>query len=203
MVFDREKLETVVLDICCSVPQSELGAVKLNKVLYFLDMRAHVELGVAVTGSDYVKQKYGPTCAQLPSTLTKMIKEGDLSRRRVGYFGREKWEFIAKKKSKHSLLTSEEHRLLHDVIDFVCFKHSAASISEFSHQTPWKMTKMGEKIPYFTAQFLYPRKLTPRVLEAFCAGVAEIEAAGLGKNSLDSEPTSSFRERIQAEISPQ
>jgi hypothetical protein len=200
MIFDQNKLETVILTACWAGSPDQLGAVKLHKVLYFLDMRGFIELGASVTGADYVKQQFGPICAQLQITLEKMEHAGSIAINSANYFGNKKYEYTPQKKPKSGILSCAEDALLKEVIDFVCVKHSAKSISAYSHQAPWKSVDMGQKIPYFTAQFLYPTELTPRVIEAFSAGIAEIEKTGRNTDALGSETIKTFRSRIQAEI---
>ena len=52
MQFDRSKLEAVILHTCDVCPPAKLGAVKLHKVLYFLDMIHFAQSGsrLAISG---------------------------------------------------------------------------------------------------------------------------------------------------------
>src|SRR5258706_14791214 len=87
MQFDRSKVKAVILYTCHKCDRSKLGAVKLNKVLYFLDMIRYAWMGAPVTGSTYKKRKHGPTCDQLLPVLRELAAEKKLQINDVTFFG--------------------------------------------------------------------------------------------------------------------
>ena len=95
MQFDRAKLKEVILYACSTCDPSRMGAVKLNKVLYFVDMLRYAKVGAPLTGAVYRKRPMGPTCDQLLSVLNELSRERALEIRNVDYFGYLKKEYIA------------------------------------------------------------------------------------------------------------
>ena len=181
MQFDRAKLKAVILRTCQACPPDRLGAVKLHKVLYFLDMLHYAFSGSAVTGARYVKRPFGPTCAALLPTLSEMARNGLIEIRETDYFGLRKKEYVGLAPMEKGVLSEQEIALLDDVIDFVCLKNSAKTISDYSHQQPWEMAEFGDEIPYSTSYLLIPAEASPEAVEATERGMRDIEAAGQGR----------------------
>ena len=200
MQFDRAKLRAAILHTCRATDPDKLGAVKLHKVLYFLDMIHYAQTGSAVTGSTYRKRPFGPTCVQLLPTLRDMAKEGLLEIRQVEFYGHLKTEYHATANKEAGVLNESELAVLDEVIDFVCQRHSAKSISDYSHKLPWEMAEFGEVIPYSTALLLYPVEVTPEAIEATEEGLAEVEAERLNANPVDFSKFSDFRSRVLSQI---
>jgi Protein of unknown function (DUF4065) len=60
MTVDMMRLEEAVLFICSTcLPEHQLGAVKLNKILYYSDMLHCAQTGRSITGATYVKRDTG------------------------------------------------------------------------------------------------------------------------------------------------
>jgi hypothetical protein len=163
--FDRGKFKALVHYICwrCQDP-TKLGAVKLYKVLWRADFRAYLEFGEPVTGATYVKRQFGPVPSGVLPVLGELEREGTLSIREVDYYGRDKKEFFALKRSDSSLFNAEEISLVDKEIEYVTEEHTAKSISEESHDEIWEMARIGEKIPSFTV-FSKPAEITESDIE--------------------------------------
>jgi hypothetical protein len=200
MQFDRAKLRAVILHTCSSCPPDNLGAVKMHKVLYFLDMISYAQTGASVTGATYRKRPFGPTCVQLLPTLAEMERNGDLTINKVDFHGLIKHEYIARVSEQKGVLNEEERALLDEVIAFVCHRNSARTISEFSHKLPWEMAEFGEEIPYDTALLLYPSQPSPEAFDRVSEGSAEIEAARQGTSAVDLPVLSAFRSRVLSQL---
>ena len=71
--------------------------------------------------------------------------------REVEYYAKSKKEYVALKKPDISMFTAEEISLVDSVIDVVCHKHTATSISMASHDALWKLAEIGEEIPVYAA----------------------------------------------------
>ena len=165
MQFDRAKLKAVILYACSRCDPSRLGAVKLHKVLYFLDMLRYAGSGTPAIGATYRKHVWGPTCDQLLSTLREMDREGTIQFNEVDYFGFRKKEFIPLVPAETDRFGTEEKELLDEIIDFVCFNNTSKTISEYSHQRPWEMVEFGDVIPYRTAFLLVPSEVSAEALD--------------------------------------
>lgn len=200
MQFDRAKLRAVILHTCRSCPPDNLGAVKMHKVLYFLDMISYAQTGASVTGATYRKRPFGPTCDQLLQMLREMERTGDLAIKKVNFHGLIKTEYMALANEQSGVLNDEERGLLNEVIAFVCHQNSARTISEFSHKLPWELAEFGEEIPYDTALLLYPTQPSPEAFEKVSEGFAEIETARQSASAVDLPVLSAFRSRVLSQL---
>jgi len=200
MQFDRNKLKAVILRTCELCPPDKLGAVKLHKVLYFLDMISFARSGQAATGAEYRKRPFGPTCVQLLPTLRAMEQAGELAITETDYFGLRKKEFHARTAPEMNRLSTAEAALLEGVVDFVCNQNTAKSISEISHQAPWEMAEFGETIGYDTALMLFPSQPSAEALELVEGEAEAIEAARSNGDSVDRPTYRDFRSRVLSQI---
>ena len=200
MQFDRTKLKAVVLHTCASCEPERLGAVKLHKVLYFLDMIYFAQFGVPVTGASYRKRPFGPTCVELLSVLRDMQTSGELEIRDTEFYGLAKKEYFARAETPSGVLNESEMALLDEVIQFVCYQNSAKTISDYSHQLPWELAEFGEEIPYRTALMLFPSDVGPEAFEIVERGAAEVAQARLNQNPLDLPLLSALRSRVHQEM---
>ena len=157
--FDRTKLKAVVHFICDRCDPTELGNVKLHKILYFADMMKYAGSGEPLTGVDYVKQQFGPVARHLSAVLTELTTEKKREIESKDYFGFEKKQYTSISDPELSLFSNLDIQLLIDVIEFVCGR-SAKAISELSHDIAWKTAYMGERIPYAAALAMQPVEIT-------------------------------------------
>lgn len=148
-MFNRDKFKALVHYICwkCEDP-SKLGAVKLNKVLWFTDTVAFTQHGAPVTGARYTKQMRGPVPKAILPVLRDLEAEGKVDIRDVEYHGYAKKEFVAREEPDFDGLTEDEVALVDRAIEFVCDRNTASSISELTHDSVWKLARMGDEIPY-------------------------------------------------------
>lgn len=146
-----EKLKDAIRLIIDQCEPHELGKVKLHKVLYYADMLTYLKRGVSITGATYRKRPFGPTCDAMLPAIAELESDGELSVKKVDYFGYEKNEFIKLSRRNASLLSDDEVLALKDVVDFVCRTHTASTISDLSHDIVWESVEMGQDIPYALA----------------------------------------------------
>tara|TARA_B100001057_G_scaffold243772_1_gene244107 strand:- start:839 stop:1459 length:621 start_codon:yes stop_codon:yes gene_type:complete len=198
--FDPGKMRAVILHTCHACDPSDLGAVKLHKVLYYLDMVMYAHQREVVTGATYRKRPNGPMADQLLFTLRDMTQAGDLKVENVNYHGFWKKEYQALVPEPEGILNSEELSMLDDVIDFVCRKNTAKSISDYSHALPWEMADMGGEIPYHTAMLLFPMQPSPEAFDAAEQGMSEVETARSQTEALGLQDLGAFRGRVLASV---
>lgn len=150
-MFDREKFKSLVHYVCSRVDNpSQLGATKLNKVLWFSDLLTYLNINAPVTGARYVKRQFGPVPAAIVPIIEELRAEGALAVRDVEYFGKPKREFFALTVPDISAFSSKEISIIDSVIGAICEKHTATSISELTHNASWEMAEIGEDLPFFT-----------------------------------------------------
>ena len=191
-------MRAVILRACHACHPEDLGAVKLNKVLYYLDMLNYAHQRQVVTGATYRKRPNGPASDQLLFTLRDMASVGDIEIRNVEFHGYWKKEYIAKVAEPAGALNASELGLLDDVIEFVCRHNSARSISEYSHTLPWEVAEMGGEIPYRSAMLLFPMQPSPEAFDAVEEGMKEVGAARSQSGALGVRSLRDFRGSVLA-----
>ncbi len=148
MSVDMMRLEEAILFICTtSRPEDQLGAVKLNKILYYSDMVSFAQTGKSITGATYVKRDRGPVPKEVVEAINNLRTAGRIETREVSIFDKTRREFNALDEPKLSLFSHDDLRLINDMIGFVC-SYNAREISDFSHTVVWEVADMGEELPY-------------------------------------------------------
>ncbi len=151
MNYNSSKFKNLVLYICWKVDEpSRLGATKLNKILWFSDILTYLNFNAPITGARYIKRQYGPAPAAIIPVIEELKNEGLLAVRDVEYYNRSKREFFALAKPDISQFSGDEISTVDQIIDQICDKHTAKSISDFTHNKTWEMAEIGETLPYET-----------------------------------------------------
>lgn len=197
MQFDREKLKTAILYTCLRCRASELGAVKLHKVLYYADMLHYLDAGAPMTGSTYRKRPLGPMCDQLLPTLRELSDSGHIRISDSEYYGYRKKEFTAVSAPDMNRLSDDARNLLDDVIDFVCRGNTAKTISDFSHSTPWQIVEFGDELPYHGVLHLIPNQVSLETFDWASDQAGAVEAERSKNNPLDYPVFATLRNRLQ------
>jgi Antitoxin SocA-like, Panacea domain len=198
MQFDRSKLQALILRACTTCDPSRLGAVKLHKILYFSDMLQFAKSGSPITGSTYRKRPHGPTCDELLPILRELERSGKLAVHEVEYFGYLKKEYVAKVAPELERLSKDELALIDEMIDFVCNKNTAKTISEFSHTRAWEMAELGEILPYPSVFFIFPTQASVEALEWAEEEAKKIETPRSDQDAVGFIDFGAFRSRISA-----
>ncbi len=158
--MDGEVCLDVVHYICSRCNPSELGNVKLHKILYFSDMLHFTATGRPLTGVEYQKQRFGPCARHLTRAIAELREQGRLNVHPREFYGFTKMDYIAVGAPRLDRLGNEiVLPLLNEVIDFVCSR-SAKEISELSHNAAWDSVGYGDRIAYFTAFWMQIPELT-------------------------------------------
>jgi hypothetical protein len=155
------KFKKLVHYVCslCSADPTKLGAVQLNKALWLSDLTAYYELGEPITSARYVKRQWGPVPSSILPVLRELQQDGVLTIQDADHFGWQKKEFIVHKGVSSDFLSRDEDQIVKDTVAFVTEEHTAASISERSHDHIWKAAADGEELPLFTV-FAKPGRIT-------------------------------------------
>lgn len=173
--FDMRKLEEAVHYICLSCTAADrLGAVKLNKILYYADMASYATRGKPITGATYVKRQRGPCPKQIVPAVEHLKQSMRLVTRDVSFFELTRREFDAKGHTDTTIFHPDEIELINHMMRFVC-DHSAAEISQISHTVIWDVADMGEELPYEAFLASYPGELDDDGMAKAAAVVAEAE----------------------------
>jgi hypothetical protein len=158
---DRQKFKSLVHYVVsrrCKAPET-LGAIKLNKILWLSDLKAFYQLGHPISEATYVKQEFGPVPKQIMPVLHDLEREGVLTVRDAPHYGKQKKQYDVHRLESGNFLEPEEQEIVDGIINHVCDEHTAASISEASHDHIWQAASDGEAIPLFTV-FARPGRVT-------------------------------------------
>jgi len=156
MNVDMMRLEEAILFICTTCRQEDrLGAVKLNKILYYSDMLHFAQTGKSITGATYVKRQRGPVPKEVVEAINNLKRANRLETREVSIFDKTRREFDALDEPRLSIFDHSELKLINDMIGAVC-GFNAREISDISHTVVWHVADMGEELPYssFLASYL-------------------------------------------------
>lgn len=151
---DNDKLRALVHYICYNAEPSELGAIKLNKVLWYSDVVAYLRLGKPITEETYIKQEHGPVPKHILPILDAMCADGDLVIRKQPYFNYEKKEYITLTEPDLSVFAPEEVSIVAHMMHEICKNHTAKSISDASHTKVWELADIGDEMPMYMIHIL-------------------------------------------------
>jgi hypothetical protein len=147
VVFDREKFKSLVHYIIARAGNKPgFGATKLNKVLWFADARLFMLRGKPITGAAYIREKWGPVPQQIMPVRDELVREGRvrITAPQQEYEG---WRFQSLQAPDISVFSPEELQTVNWWIEHITEHHTAASISDESHDYGWDLAKMGEPLP--------------------------------------------------------
>jgi len=199
MQYDRNKLKALILYASSVCARSQVGAVKLHKLLYYTDMVHYAQIGAPVTGSTYRKRPLGPTSDALLPMLSEMESRGEIRIHEVDYFGFRKKEYEPLAEPDMALFSETERALIDEVIDFVCRNNTAKTISDFSHGRAWEIAEFGDELPYHGALHLFPNQVSLEALDWASGEMEAVEAERSKKDPVDYSLFSDLRKRVLQE----
>lgn len=148
MKLDRTKLKALVLYVIWRAGRREgFGATKLNKVLWFAEARHYVMYGKAITGETFIRRQFGPVPEHIDETCQELESTNLISRISEKYHGNELKRFVATAPASVDMFSADELSVIDWWIKSIDEEHSAASISEMSHDYAWKIASEGEALP--------------------------------------------------------
>lgn len=154
--YSAEKLAELVLYVARrSEGDTFFGATKLNKVLFFADFLHFRKTGRPITGAEYVKQEHGPVPSAINAIKQRLLQNGSAAEREepTGIYTQRR--LLALRDANLDLFAPEEIAFVDELLrqlDGV----TASAVSDWSHQLAgWRLAKMYETIPYFTAFMIH------------------------------------------------
>ncbi len=151
MALNWDKFKSAIHYVCHKADDpSVLGAIKLNKVLWYSDVISYMISGKSITGETYIKRQFGPVPKHVLTAIDQLVAEKKIARGKVDHFGFMKNEYISILEPDLSVLSGADVERLNESFEHVCLHHTAMSVSEETHGEIWKLAQMGEEIPYET-----------------------------------------------------
>lgn len=132
----------------CDEP-SVLGATKLNKILWFSDAWAYMRLGSPITEARYEKRQFGPVPSGILNVQNNLVKNGRIILRQGAYGGYPQTQFVSLTTPDINGFSGPQISLVDSIISDICHNHTAASISQASHDIVWDAAELGEEIPLY------------------------------------------------------
>ena len=129
----------------CRDRMDQLGAVRLNKILWFADAFAYQISGNPITEETYVKRQFGPVPRHILRTLDDLRDEGKIHIMEPEH-PLDTRKFVSLTVPNEDDFNEEEKRLISHIVDAV-LSRSANEISELSHDLVWETAREGEEIP--------------------------------------------------------
>lgn len=165
ITYDGEKFRELMLYVAQRMEDDPaFGATMLNKVLFFSDFLAYLNLGQPITGAAYQKLEYGPAPRRLLPEQKKLFDEGRavIQERKRGQLVQRRLVVLDDPRVD-GVFKSSEIALVDRVITILRGR-SAETVSRFSHAVSvgWRAAEMYEDIPYGTVFLSPPSTPTPR-----------------------------------------
>ncbi|MBL1176697.1 Panacea domain-containing protein [Pantanalinema sp. GBBB05] len=179
---EKNRLKELVHHICYKCGgKNELGATKLNKILWFADSLAYKQTGKSITGSRYKKLQHGPVPFEINSVLKELENEGKILVYKHEYFGLPKKTFLLLEHPLDEIFSRDELEFVDLLTAEICGGHTAKSISELSHDIVWEAASMGEEIPLSAVLATDEAILNEEDIAWANAVVSRIQAEGTAK----------------------
>ena len=165
--FNPLKLKEAVHFVCkkMALEPHKLGAVKLQKIIWYFDVKSYRLTTKTATGAIFIKGQFGPYTVEIARVVRELVAANRLFTDTEDYFGNDKARLIGKGPTDLSVFSDKEKRWLDEITADICENHSAASISERSHGAIWRMAEFGETIP-FPATVIPLRKPSAEAVDA-------------------------------------
>ena len=147
--YNPEKLKALFHYVIWRVgTNAGFGATKLYKIAWFADARQFALTGKSITGSEYIKEEFGPVPTKARQVRSRLVGSGEIREwRDSGLFGAP-WRFKALTGPDLSLFSGEELATINYWIRHIDKDHTATSISEESHNYGWEIAKLKEPLPF-------------------------------------------------------
>jgi hypothetical protein len=121
---------------------------KLNKLLFFADFQAYIQLGRSITGQEYQALDRGPAPRRLAPVRDELKAKGYLALREDDYYGRRQLRPLALRRPDTSLFDRDELEIVDRLLRHF-WGVTATRMNDLSHEfIGWELATEGETIPY-------------------------------------------------------
>jgi len=146
VAYNAEKFSRAVQYVAWKAGnRSQFGAVKLNKVLWFAEARVYALHRRHMTGETFVKGQFGPVPKHIMPVRAQLEKAGLIQ----VWDDRGQTRFRSLAAPDMGDFEKEDLKQLDFWITEIDTEHTAASISDKTHDYGWELAEMGEEIPLY------------------------------------------------------
>ena len=162
LAYDEAKFTELVLHVAGRLVGDRTGgAIKLNKVLFFAEFTHLRRHHAVISGCEFQKLPHGPAPRQLLPVRERLLAAGQARLVAEDFLGRPQHRLVPERPADLSVFSPDELASIDDVLDQL-EGMTGTQVSELSHQEPgWRLTEVGETIPYSTAFLDFPQVATP------------------------------------------
>jgi hypothetical protein len=134
MALDIGRVANVAHYVIARTEPSQLGYVKLNKILWYADLEHYRRHGASLTGLEhYIRMPQGPMSKEISRAVRWLQKEGKVTERPVKVIEYTRRELVWLKEPNLSRFTAEQIDLLNQLIDFIA-PLTADQVSKMTHE---------------------------------------------------------------------
>ena len=137
----NDKLAAAAHLVIARLPPGDLGATKLNKILWFADCEFYRRHGRSLTGeTEYVRKDNGPCPAGISSVIARLKESGAIAEQpqRIADYTRREFTALRQPDVQRSLTAEEVDVLLTVALEVA--RMSAKKASDLSHTDLWHAT---------------------------------------------------------------
>jgi hypothetical protein len=146
----------------CDDP-ARLGAIRLNKILWFADRYAYRVNGASITADSYVKRRLGPAPKNVLAAIGELAAEEKIFVREAAQAGNHVMRhFLALQDPQVAALSEDDRVVLDMYTRGICDNFTANEISNITHDQVWEAAELGEEIPLY-ATFATAGEITKEV----------------------------------------
>ena len=189
--YDEAKFTEMVLYVAARLLDDRAGgATKLNKVLFFAEFTHFRRHGAVISGCEFQKLTHGPAPRRLVPVRDEVLARGGAELREEDFLGRVQHRLVPLRSADLSVFSDLERQTIDDVLEQLDGL-TGRQVSDLAHEEPgWKLTEIGETIPYSTAGLGYPQVSTPttRRLAREAAERYGLNASASTPSALQAEP---------------
>lgn len=135
---NADKVAAAIHYLVARFPAHQLGATKLNKILWFADCEYYARHGCSLTGeTHYVRKDQGPWLGRFDSSIAQLLLHRAISERRVRVINFYRREFYPCEEPDVSVFSSEELDTLIKIAAEIT-PATAGEVAQSSHQLLWE-----------------------------------------------------------------
>jgi hypothetical protein len=154
-----------------------LGATRLNKICWFADSVSFRSEGQSISGETYVKRERGPVPKTILHALRELEAEGKILIRDKKFVTYKMRLFVSLKDDPDTAHFSPvQLEIVSAISKEICTNHTAASISDMSHDQIWHCANEGEEIPLYATLASEQAELTDDIMNWADGVVQRIES---------------------------
>ncbi len=133
---EMERVAAAVHYVIATTDAGRLGYVKLNRILWYADLKHNRSYGVSITGlRQYTRMLQGPMAREINQAVFRLIREGNVAERTVTEADYARREMISLAEPDVSAFTAEQIDILNEMITIVA-PLSASELNQITRDDP-------------------------------------------------------------------